>query len=86
MKYKQDKNCDKFIDDIQKDELVFPYVFDGYNEAVVAFWHSDENRPFLEVAVDTLIVQEDGGIEIYSRDFEHPIVCVLQYDYWTLAE
>ena len=86
MKHAEDKNCTKFFDDNQKDELLFPYAFDGYNEAIVAFWHSDENRPFLEVAVDTLIIQEDFSIEIYNRDFEHPIVCVLEYDYWTLVE
>ena len=80
----QDHNYHKFFHDCQNNTLKFPYVFDGYDERVIEFWHSDENRPFLRVSVDKLVIEEDLFVQIYSRDYDHPIAVVEEYDYWTI--
>lgn len=57
----------------------------GFDEALIKFWHSDENRPFARVFADELRVFEEH-IEVYSRDYPYPILIVKEYDWWREAE
>lgn len=50
------------------------------DEAVVEFWHSDENRPFATVHADELRVYKEF-VEVYSRDYSCPILLVHEYDW-----
>jgi hypothetical protein len=56
-------------------------IFEDFDEGEVAFWHSDETSPFLTIRLDTMKIYEDK-VEIYSRDYEHPIAIVYEYDFW----
>ena len=57
-------------------------IHEGFDEKFVEFWHSDENRPFMSIATDTLKIYESGRAEIYSRDYEYPIAVVCEWDFW----
>jgi hypothetical protein len=82
--YKDDPNYEVwFKDHISRNES-YPYVFTDYDEAMVAFWHSDEIRPFLTVAADSLFVYEDGCIEVYSHDYAGAIATIWEWDYWKI--
>jgi hypothetical protein len=85
--YKDDPNYEMwFKDHISRNES-YPYVFTDYNDAMVAFWHSDENRPFLTVAVDSMVLYDNGCIQIFSRDFAEPvapIATIWEWDYWKI--
>jgi hypothetical protein len=60
-------------------------VLRDFHEGEVAFWHSDETSPFLTVRLDMLKIYDDK-IEVYSRDYKHPIAIVYEYDFWKELE
>jgi hypothetical protein len=60
-------------------------IHKDFDEALIEFWHSDENRPFAKVHTDELRVYEDR-IEVYSRDYSYPVLIVQEYDWWREAE
>lgn len=62
-----------------------PEILEGFNEGFVEFWHSDENRPFMRIATDTLKIYEDR-VEVYSRDYPYPIATVIEYGFWKEIE
>jgi hypothetical protein len=85
-KYKDDPNYEIWFKDFTSHKESYSCVFEGYDETFVAFWHSDENRPFLIVAVDVLVINENGSIDVFSRDYEEAIVTIWEWDYWKLME
>jgi len=84
MKYKDDPNYEKWLKDFHSHQETYPYTFTGYDEAIVYFWHSDENRPFLTVAVDTMVLYDNGCVQIFSRDYAEPIITIWEWDYWKI--
>jgi hypothetical protein len=56
-----------------------------FDEEEIGFWYSDENRPFLKIFVDKMIVY-DEKVEIFSRDYDYPIATIVEYDFWKTIE
>jgi hypothetical protein len=86
-KYREDPNYQIFFEDCINRREKYPYVFDGYDEKFVCFWHSDENHPFLEVAVDRIVIVDNSDVvELYSRDYSEPIASVYNYSFWKVRK
>jgi hypothetical protein len=84
--YKDDPNYEKWLKEYHgHSDASYPYIFSDYNEALIAFWHSDENRPFATVVADTIILYEDGCIEVYSRDYAAACATIWEWDYWKIV-
>lgn len=60
-------------------------ILDNLDEQFVEFWHSDEIRPFLKIAVDKLVFYYDY-VECYSRDYSEPIAIIKEYDWYRYDE
>ena len=58
--------------------------FDEDGQSAKKFWHSDEIRPFLVCEEVDSIKFVDGGnlIEVYNRDYKHPICTVHEWEFW----
>ena len=64
------------------DENVIKEIFPG--ERYISFWHSDESEPFMKIFANKIFIYVDiGVVEVYSDDYEEPIVVVHEWDFWT---
>jgi hypothetical protein len=83
--YKDDPNYEKWFNDYISQKEVYPYAFTDYEGAMVSFWHLEENRPFLTIAVDSLFVYEDGCIEVYSGDYTGAVATIWHWGFWQIV-
>jgi hypothetical protein len=82
--YKTDPNYEKWLSDFHSRSENYPYDFQGYNEATIAFWHSDETIPFMKIRADSLLINPNFSIDVFSRDCEQPIAVIWEWDYWKI--
>jgi len=73
-------NLEQLIANRTSNQIKSDMLFDS--ETQIEFWHSDEQRPFVQIWGDRLIVGTDGAAMVYSRDYTDPIATINEWSFW----